>query len=192
MVKSVVIKEETWNGLIELQSEFGYSTLDEAIARLIKSQHPLLFQFYKDYKAKEKCEKCGAVTGLVYHHIVPLNVGGSNDVSNIQVLCVSCHRAIHKGTRRSFCISDGRTQAHKLIIKYLRDRNCFSMKTSTVSIDELVKAIGEQLDRSKGLARYYYLQLKGASVIESRKYQHSSKVWLNKELALKSDLLSAV
>ena len=55
MVKSVVIKEETWNGLIELQSEFGYSTLDEAIAHLIKSQHPLLFQFYKDYKAKEKC-----------------------------------------------------------------------------------------------------------------------------------------
>ena len=48
-----------------------------------------------------KCQHCGRRGGsygdseLHAHHIVPLNKGGSDDLSNLTTLCKGCHDSIH-------------------------------------------------------------------------------------------------
>ncbi|WP_226388948.1 HNH endonuclease [Penaeicola halotolerans] len=40
-----------------------------------------------------KCQCCESVVDLEYDHIVPFSCGGSNDASNIQLLCMKCNRS---------------------------------------------------------------------------------------------------
>jgi len=45
-----------------------------------------------------ECALCGlAGAGLTIDHIVPLHHGGSNDPTNLQILCISCNSS--KGAR---------------------------------------------------------------------------------------------
>ncbi|MCJ7698536.1 MAG: HNH endonuclease [Thermoplasmata archaeon] len=50
------------------------------------------------------CERCRRTKepdeSLEVHHRVPLAVGGTNELSNLIVLCNKCHRAEHKGKPR--------------------------------------------------------------------------------------------
>ncbi|HLF90329.1 MAG TPA: HNH endonuclease signature motif containing protein, partial [Anaerolineales bacterium] len=39
-----------------------------------------------------KCVKCGSKEKLEYDHILPLSMGGSNTIRNIQLLCENCNR----------------------------------------------------------------------------------------------------
>lgn len=39
-----------------------------------------------------RCESCGATEDLECDHIVPCHLGGTNDLSNGQVLCSECHQ----------------------------------------------------------------------------------------------------
>lgn len=39
------------------------------------------------------CQCCGSSQSLEYDHITPFSCGGSNDASNIQLLCMSCNRS---------------------------------------------------------------------------------------------------
>ena len=39
------------------------------------------------------CRCCGSSLNLEYDHITPFSCGGSNDVSNIQLLCKRCNRS---------------------------------------------------------------------------------------------------
>jgi len=50
--------------------------------------------YYLD-KLPSKCCNCGAADNLVYHHIVPISQGGTNNITNIAVVCARCHKAIH-------------------------------------------------------------------------------------------------
>ena len=43
------------------------------------------------------CYNCGSTENVQYHHIVPLKLGGTNNLSNIAVLCTQCHKAVHFG-----------------------------------------------------------------------------------------------
>ena len=43
------------------------------------------------------CYNCGSDEGIELHHIVPLKLGGTNNISNIAVLCHRCHCAAHYG-----------------------------------------------------------------------------------------------
>ena len=43
------------------------------------------------------CYNCGSTENVEYHHIVPLKLGGTNNFSNIAVLCNRCHKAAHRG-----------------------------------------------------------------------------------------------
>lgn len=45
----------------------------------------------------EVCYNCGSSEGTELHHIVPLKLGGTNNYSNIAVLCPACHKAAHHG-----------------------------------------------------------------------------------------------
>lgn len=45
----------------------------------------------------KKCVNCGSTKGIVYHHIVPVELGGNEVSSNIAVLCSMCHGKVHYG-----------------------------------------------------------------------------------------------
>ncbi len=46
------------------------------------------------------CDNCGYHgKDLHVHHIVPIALGGSNEESNLSVLCVGCHSKVHGGTK---------------------------------------------------------------------------------------------
>lgn len=50
----------------------------------------------RDNNQCAKCSKSKAKgTILQVHHIVPLSKGGSNDLDNLQTLCLECHEEIH-------------------------------------------------------------------------------------------------
>lgn len=43
----------------------------------------------------EECQNCGERSNLVIHHIVPIENGGTNRLSNLVTLCRKCHRKSH-------------------------------------------------------------------------------------------------
>lgn len=47
-------------------------------------------------KKPHKCVNCGAESNLHLHHIVPLSLGGTNNIDNIVPLCEECHSKVHK------------------------------------------------------------------------------------------------
>lgn len=42
-----------------------------------------------------KCARCGSTEGIQYHHIRPLQYGGTNDIENLVPLCKLCHKEVH-------------------------------------------------------------------------------------------------
>lgn len=51
------------------------------------------------------CYNCGSTGNVQYHHIVPLKLGGTNNLSNIAVLCSRCHKAAHRGQHISHYVN---------------------------------------------------------------------------------------
>lgn len=43
-------------------------------------------------KAKNQCEYCGDKENLEVDHIIPVSIGGSNEIENLQILCRKCNR----------------------------------------------------------------------------------------------------
>jgi hypothetical protein len=55
-------------------------------------------QCIKDQK-QDFCAACGTEDDLQYHHLIPAVRGGTDDPTNIIVLCAECHAKIHgRGT----------------------------------------------------------------------------------------------
>lgn len=57
-------------------------------------------EFTKTYKIYDEalpviCSNCYGKDDLVIHHIVPLAVGGTNNLTNLSRLCSKCHSRIH-------------------------------------------------------------------------------------------------
>lgn len=48
-------------------------------------------------KYNYRCQLCGryAKGNLVLHHKIPIKISHDNSPSNLQVLCVSCHKMVH-------------------------------------------------------------------------------------------------
>lgn len=46
-----------------------------------------------------RCGNCGSMQDLHVHHIVPLSLGGSNEMGNLHTLCTPCHSRLHPGMR---------------------------------------------------------------------------------------------
>lgn len=62
--------------------------------------------FYAEHLGT-KCINCGSEEDIAYHHIVPLSVGGTNNLSNIVPVCERCHKAIHgHRTRETYKITE--------------------------------------------------------------------------------------
>jgi 5-methylcytosine-specific restriction endonuclease McrA len=53
-------------------------------------------------KAKGKrCQRCGNEHKLTIHHIKPVSEGGTNDLSNMALLCDTCHKKVHGVFRKT-------------------------------------------------------------------------------------------
>lgn len=46
-----------------------------------------------------KCQRCGARGELQVHHLVPLAIGGSNVLENMETVCLPCHLTEHRVKR---------------------------------------------------------------------------------------------
>ena len=46
--------------------------------------------------SKVLCEECASTAELEWHHIIPFSEGGTDNPSNLAVLCKACHILIHK------------------------------------------------------------------------------------------------
>ena len=72
-----------------------------------------------------RCQCCGSSLNLEYDHITPFSCGGSSDVSNIQLLCLSCNRSksnscyckVHNKRVGTNCCSSSSTTSKSVIAK---------------------------------------------------------------------------
>lgn len=61
------------------------------------------------------CYNCGSTESIEMHHVVPLKLGGTNNLSNIVVLCHRCHCAAHHGRHiRDYVNKDVQGRPHKV------------------------------------------------------------------------------
>ena len=106
--KHKIPKEEAANIKIQLDGEYSIKDLLEIIEDhmcVIKQNKPKIKRSVSK-KTKENifdkflnvCAICGAPEskGLHVHHIIPLSHGGTNDESNLMLVCKECHHRIHK------------------------------------------------------------------------------------------------
>lgn len=91
---------------IHLEGDYTIKDLLEIIedhVLFLKDKKP---KSYVSKKQKENifdkfnrvCAICGAPEGkgLHVHHIIPVSQGGTNDESNLMLVCKECHHRIHK------------------------------------------------------------------------------------------------
>jgi hypothetical protein len=70
-----------------------------------------------------KCEECqnrgNKKNSLEYHHIIYRSNGGSDDRSNLQILCKRCHRKFHQqaGDFSEFGRKGGAIRQHRLRVQ---------------------------------------------------------------------------
>ena len=71
--------------------------MDKALKdKRTESNNPMLKQQVLD-RFGHRCANCGAEDGLEIHHIVPLLLGGTNNITNLVPLCFACHKSAHSG-----------------------------------------------------------------------------------------------
>ena len=75
--------------------------------------------FRKKLKDKpgDVCVNCESSINIQYHHIVPLSLGGTNNIKNIVPLCEECHSKIHNQKNIHW------RQLQKEGIRALKERN---------------------------------------------------------------------
>lgn len=56
------------------------------------------------HKFGDKCVICGyaLAQSLQIHHVVPVNLGGKDDLENLTLLCANCHRLVHHYSAKRF------------------------------------------------------------------------------------------
>lgn len=74
----------------------------------------------------KRCVNCGANKNIEYHHVVPLRLGGTNDIGNIVPLCHKCHKAAHHGQHISHYLDSGNA-GRKSISNIENDSRVFDM-----------------------------------------------------------------
>lgn len=81
------------------------------------------------------CVRCGTVAELTKHHVVHRSNGGSNDLSNLQTLCKSCHAFVHEvlelpsGTPYLLDGPDAMEAEHAAFDAYQRERSARKQRT---------------------------------------------------------------
>ncbi len=77
----------------ERQALEWYNNSDEQARAQRETASELIPPHVKKYVRRRdggRCVYCGSRTGLDYHHIVPVSLGGSNTARNVQLSCERC------------------------------------------------------------------------------------------------------
>ena len=45
---------------------------------------------------ENKCIECGSQYCLEIHHVIPKSKGGTDSINNLKLLCLHCHKKVHK------------------------------------------------------------------------------------------------
>ncbi|MCX5963224.1 MAG: HNH endonuclease [Cyanobacteria bacterium] len=56
-----------------------------------RSKLPDAIRHYVFDRDNHQCQSCNTQKNLTIDHIIPINHGGSNDLSNLQTLCKRCN-----------------------------------------------------------------------------------------------------
>ncbi|TDS14766.1 HNH endonuclease [Sphingobacterium paludis] len=75
--------------LLKLRDIRFRNTEYEELRKSFASSRKMLFIALN--KNQKNCQHCGSDKNLSIDHIRPLSKGGSNNISNMQILCVSCN-----------------------------------------------------------------------------------------------------
>lgn len=118
--------DELINSMAELRSD-----VDDLLASLSNTKNTLspIYDYFLSYppdwdkrreslinKKGEFCSKCGSTSHLHVHHIKPLSKGGSNELTNLTLLCEACHSAEHGGRDFSGEFSPSETAFSKRVV----------------------------------------------------------------------------
>lgn len=70
---------------------------DKIIPRYTHKGRYINHEVYQELKKIQKCQmkECKSSKQLEIHHKIPVSKGGSNEKSNLIVLCHKCHRKQH-------------------------------------------------------------------------------------------------
>lgn len=93
----------------------GSNLTKDKITKIPKKEHKRLKVEFNRTSFKEmlrrikgcRCQVCKSTDNVQYHHIVPLFLGGSNDLDNIIPLCSVCHAKAHGGQNMRVIASSG-------------------------------------------------------------------------------------
>lgn len=85
----------------ELKKRFGANAVFKTGMRTGKNNSLLIEIKQYDPKLDEHCYFCDYDKVLEEHHIIRKKDGGSNDNSNLLMLCPNCHALLHK---RMYCL----------------------------------------------------------------------------------------
>ena len=94
-----------WNWKGGISSQKGYHNIYAKRYKLRKRNIKGIYSFIEWKNLKEKynymclcCKRFEPEIKLTVDHIIPISLGGNNDISNIQPLCISCNSK--KGNRK--------------------------------------------------------------------------------------------
>lgn len=101
-------------------SEWAKRIRKEHIAECRKEATKLRYGLIRVFGS---CQLCGCrdADNLELHHILPLQFFGDNDLSNLTVLCKTCHTMLHKAYS-PFSISSGEWKTDE-INAWLKEKN---------------------------------------------------------------------
>ena len=66
----------------------------EEVRRQFETEYERLFMAVN----RTKCGNCRTESNLHLHHVVPISLGGTNNIENLSILCKDCHSKAHKGS----------------------------------------------------------------------------------------------
>lgn len=103
--------------------------------------HILRAKIFKKYDYK--CCSCKTTENLVIHHIVPIGAGGTDEESNLCLVCADCHKKIHANYNHiNFCNKPpGRKRIKRPGYKKAIE-DFFFNKRGLMSVGELKTALG--------------------------------------------------
>jgi hypothetical protein len=156
--------------------------------QVLRSRLSDIYDFYLTYPADwetrrtaiiqgdgERCTNCGNTRHLHLHHRIPLSRGGSNKVSNLELLCGDCHSTKHGDRDFSGDFSHNETAFSKRVsnIRYAIDQkrkieflykkpNQTSHKKRTISPIEL-NNVAHEADDGQTLCILGYCELRKAN-----------------------------
>lgn len=120
-------------------------------------------QRIKDQK-QDFCAACGTKNNLQYHHLIPVVRGGTDDPSNIIVLCEECHKKIHEQP-----YTPGRTNHGQLVKEGIAKANARGVKNGRKPFDSeaIMRAIAEHSTQFNEIGSVGYKMMTETEIMDT-------------------------